>query len=424
MVIKRLSANSIYMASPAKIKASTMDRHSAISVTARRIVATGVRASFFVETIKLSLYEFAVIVLPLFPLCIFSFHVLHSRNNSLLWLLYMAIYVPVMVYGLVKLFNPPISGAKDSSFWVSLIRMRNGPRIPLGYKYSLLLLFTFAAYALLLLKTHLPYRAVSGLAAASPCGKSSCTRDKLSSSIYNPNGYFPFGDFEEYEEMQTYTLCDYGKFCTFAGSNGATPPILGYEILANSGMRRNLDAGPVDKDGYATDRPEDYRNPAVGLVNGFDLNRKAEEYALCHGVDQTGTQLSGAGPARRYTTRAIAVGRQACSQCARMTADHVSPSDAVFANSHCNVPNSYPYWKCIFCPGPGGLLGRGASGESVRPEDLLIARNWSLFIMYVPALQLLALWVRGQKYEKAIALNLAYILVFTFLIDKKKSSCV
>ena len=240
----------------------------------------------------------------------------------------------------------------------------------------------------------------------SPCGESSCTRsDSLDLmyavpfAVYNPNGWFPNGDKDRYDELGAtrYVFCNFKEHCRWAAFDGQ--PIKSYEKLAG-GCELTIDAPVPYEKGFASRDHEDYPNPGKGVLNGWSPCKLVGQSYPCRGNRQQNTlALTNSTSALIYHTDGrpaseVVVsdsvihgksymkyfkGKRVCSTCALYQNTVLSffgendPGHVQFKDegTECvpNVDGSVNPW-CFICPGEGGAFGGGNSIESVHPDHL------------------------------------------------------
>lgn len=126
----------------------------------------------------------------------------------------------------------------------------------------------------------LMHESSGGFLADSPCGASSCSADTSSTATYNPNGFFkPHGSI--YNDYQP-TTCMYDD-CTWGPSAQQLDAIIASSTVSGGALTKGylpLEAEPGYPDlastcdvstgaCLATNRSQDYPNPAVGIPGGF-----------------------------------------------------------------------------------------------------------------------------------------------------------
>ena len=244
----------------------------------------------------------------------FSLHIVFVMMNikfgGLYWLLYLPIFI---VRGGLWAFTG-LGKCKTDSLW----KLFSYAVSKTTASYLQACIWQIFIVVLLVIRPIWFYQMVTGRG-NSPCGKSSCSRDSdfnlwtgNYNQIYNPAGWFPTGEYSSYDKLGTtdYVFCDFGESCRWADNNKEN--IVRYTEMTNPQCTPNFDEpmnDAVDDEtkkskSVATKRLEDYPNPGVGILGGFDACQKNPSQVACPG------NIQGAAP---ITTKLS--GRRVCSVC-------------------------------------------------------------------------------------------------------------
>lgn len=200
-------------------------------------------------------------------------------------------------------------------------------------------------------------------AASTPCGASSCS-SLTAASAYNPNGWFGSQQLAFTEGRAT--VCVY-RGCAWGANNNGT--IKGYpsqDTVGGEGFP-NTSASACDNCGLATNRPQDYTNPALGCVGPLLLGLNTSVVpTFCPGI----RVVAGTGD-----TQALSV----CGYCGPYLQKH----KGVPLPPHCPSSFATDQWQnagirthpvlaeddwivCdLLCPGPREISSPDATAEQL-----------------------------------------------------------
>jgi len=263
----------------------------------------------------------ACLALQLPPLLLFLYFSLTAWSHY-----YALLYVPLAG---VRLFCLGLYGTDAEAVhrwkdgWWEVLYVRRFPRVA---PYLQACGWTILVVAALGMRPVYFWSQVSGYG-ASPCGRSSCSRDtslalltSVPPTVYSPHGYFPRGEHRAFDPLgvASYAFCDFRDACRWADDD--KQQVRTYELLAG-GCEPNYAAPMPDETGFITRRPEDYPNLGVGVRMGWSPCRRANDQggtSECPGnlrqatcpPEATGTACNASLPQYRVWR-----GKRVCSTC-------------------------------------------------------------------------------------------------------------
>ncbi len=180
-------------------------------------------------------------------------------------------------------------------------------------------------------------------------GKSSCTRNTLSLSPYNPRGLIDYVD--PAAVYQTLSYCPFPEL-RWADANGIAPEQTSFDLLVDPACPRCTESCDV-----ASRCPAAYPDPGRGLAHGYHLDASPYDTMLCVGVEAV-TNSQGV----------IGRGSLICTVCgdAFVQAGLVDAADL----EHCDPGPGSPW--CNLCPGYMTM-------ESWEPTKIRRLVEWFFF---------------------------------------------